>query len=48
MRRAGRRADVPRFTRQEGDAHCQVSNLPLAQAVVLDRLDEVLERRMGQ
>ena len=35
----GRDVTVRRFSREEGDAHCQVTNLELAHLVVFDWLD---------
>jgi pimeloyl-ACP methyl ester carboxylesterase len=39
MRTHGRDVTVRRFSREEGDAHCQVTNLELAHLVVFDWLD---------
>ncbi len=40
MRSGGHDVTVRRFTREEGDAHCQVTNLRLAHLVVFDWLDQ--------
>ena len=41
LKRDGRDVTVRRFDREEGDAHCQVTNLKLAHLVVFDWLDRV-------
>lgn len=40
MRAHGNDVTVRRFTSQEGDAHCQVSNLELAHLIIFDWLDK--------
>lgn len=42
MRRGGHAVTVRLFEHEEGDAHCQVTNLRLAHQVVFDWLDQVL------
>jgi len=44
MARDGRRVTVRAFRREDGDAHCQVTNLALAHLVVFDWLDRIFDR----
>ncbi len=43
MQRGGHDVTIRRFTREEGDAHCQVTNLELAHLVVFDWLDHLFD-----
>lgn len=43
MHQAGRNVTVRRFEREEGDAHCQITNLELAHLVVFDWLDQLFD-----
>lgn len=42
MQQSGRKVTVRRFEREEGDAHCQITNLKLAHLVIFDWLDQQL------
>lgn len=40
MQQSGRNVTLRRFDAEDGDAHCQVTNLKLAQLVIFDWLDQ--------
>lgn len=43
MQRGDHDVTLRRFTREEGNAHCQVTNLALAHLVVFDWLDQLFD-----